>query len=230
MRFAALAFGLATALLVVAPPQLPLEEVVVGGTVVRIPTPERGYLPTRRSAPALLAFSKSLITADVDLLELFVTTEDMARHLKEESPLLRRYMMVQVVRSVKATLFSNKDCATIKAGLKQQFGTIVEEQRDKISRILSSKSAVSDIGLPNVVPLGFCHETASSLVVLMLAKITNRASPDPRPRVMVAAAGFCLVKGKLVQLNVYSRYGAREDIDWVNVAVGNWLSDVVRAN
>jgi hypothetical protein len=54
--------------------------------------------------------------------------------------------------------------------------------------------------------------------------------PDAPPRYIVSSRTLLLVRGKALDLSVFSRYESAADLDWIRTATGRWIDELQRLN
>ncbi|MEX2273787.1 MAG: hypothetical protein WD690_20145 [Vicinamibacterales bacterium] len=191
---------------------------VVGDRVVVVPPP-RGYLDAAaRFESARKSFSAE--AGNLDLLAVFMTSEDVNAVSQGTPPALTMYATVKTIRPLKDRTFSPREFPAI---FKAAMGTmtadprLLEELSDRLGSTLS-------IGRP--LNLGIVESTATTTSVLQL----TRAAVGDATEIIATVSSLMLLNEKIVVITIFRKYANVSDLDTLRAFTTDWVDNIRRAN
>jgi hypothetical protein len=82
-------------------------------------------------------------------------------------------------------------------------------------------------GLAN--PLGMLRSEPEAASVLLGARLPSSREDAPR-RYLVSSRTLLLLRGKALELSVFSRYDSPADLEWLRGATERWVEELRRLN
>ena len=110
-------------------------EVDVGGVKIDVQAPNRFYEISSLSSETREIAEMGTPSTN-RLLAVFVSEEDLGRIVKSESPILERYILLQVSRRLEAANISNTDFQKLVTHFKDQQNVLFNKHKDKIDSLL----------------------------------------------------------------------------------------------
>jgi len=225
---AALAASLLSALLSALPPACAAAPFAVRlGTERIVLDSAPGFTDTTELAsPRLNAVSETLTPASNRIL-VFALSDDDVRRFTLGDPLdARRYMIAVTPRGLEQHRVSQEEFAAHVGESLQNLGAQL------VTPDLAKFLATQPIGQAYL--LAELKREPGTVSVLQVARYPDRPAAtfwaSPTPRYLCYTTTLFLVRGKILQIKVYSFYDTPSDIDWLKAITLRWQDELLRLN
>jgi len=196
--------------------------VKVGNETIEFSEP-KGFHEVTRISEQQKSIFESFTPPDQRLLGVFFTEDDIGRVLKNEAPMLQRYVILKVLRKREKTGINEIDFGRLKIYAKDNFDATgnslsarLAEQFSKSSNDLSELNGViQQINVDQIVPLGYFSETDHSLSSATFGRYTYSNSEAQGSYVLAFSSTFVYLQNKMLNLDIYSQYSNASDIEWL---------------
>jgi uncharacterized membrane protein YhaH (DUF805 family) len=211
-------------------------DVQIADQTIAIPTPA-GFSEISRISPETFRTFQAILPARSPLLAVFVSEADTGRLLRGEPAVLDQYMLVQSSGAVEKYTFTQSQFAEFRAGLRKQYEAM-DTRSESLDAALKkagetwSNKAGTEIGVAmnGGVFLGIDSETATTISASILTKYTISAGSQHIEQVMAGVSGTLLVKGKILNANVYRSYSGKDDLTRTREQSQSWIKSILAAN
>lgn len=197
----------------------------VGGERIILDAPpgfaDTGFL----ASPRLQDLAESTTSASNRILLFAITDADLRRFMGGDSYELRRYMLVVTPKGLE------RDQVT-----EAQFAALAADSL----RGLGAASPTADLrkhleGQPEgrAVLLSELKREPGLFSILQGTRLVFPATGffgSPRSALVLATTTLVRVRGKALQLAVYSSYDAPEDLNWITTTTERWVEELRRLN
>jgi len=181
---------------------------------------------TELASPRLSAVSESLTPASNRIL-VFALSDDDVRRFTLGDPLdAKRYMILVTPKGLEHQRLSQ-----------EQFGAQVGESLQNLGTQLDTPDLAKFLATQ---PVGKAYLLAElkrepgTVSVLQAARYPDRPAAtfweSPTPRYLCYTTTLFLVRGKILQIKVYSFYDSPADIDWLKAITRRWQDELLRLN
>jgi hypothetical protein len=176
-------------------------------------------------SPRLQELAESLATASDRVLLFALTDADLRAFMSGDPPAFRRYMVIATpVRLEKERVDS------------ALFATMVGDSMRAMGSAAGSDDYVKHLdtqpeGGPSL--LAELRRDADVVSVLQGARLLVRASKfweSDKWRYILSTNTMFLLRGKVLQLVIYSNYEGKQDLEWIRSTTQRWLEELVRLN
>jgi hypothetical protein len=195
--------------------------VQVGDTRLALDAPP-GFSDTQfTGSPRLSDIAESLTTASNKILLFALEDEDLRRFTQGDPIEVRRSMLIVTPRATQQDSLSLGSFRVLAAATLPQAGAPLAKG-DLVSYFdAQPQGRANPIGGLRAEP-----EVASMLFGTRLPA----ARDEERPRYMVSSRTLLLLRGKALDLSVFSRYESAADLEWVRGATERWVAELRRLN
>ncbi len=212
-------------------------EVDVGGVKIDVQAPNRFYEISSLSSETREIAAMGTPSTN-RLLAVFVSEEDLGRIVKGESPILERYILLQVSRRLEAENISNMDFQKLVTHFKDQQNVLFGKYKDKIDGLLEGAtkkmSEESDLllkmELGENISLGIFLEQPNAFGFANLMKYRVAVEGEELDSIVAGGSSFILTRGKMLFAYVYSVYETQDDVDWVRSKSKEWVNSLLVSN
>ncbi|MGE5129510.1 MAG: hypothetical protein ACM3IK_07760 [Sphingomonadaceae bacterium] len=222
---------LAALLLAAAPAWAAPFAVQLGGTRLGLDAPP-GFADTSfTGSPRLQEMGESLTSASNKILLFAISDSDLRAFSQGDTPLYRRYMIVVTPRDlvdqqVSTTQFSQLVADALRgvgpAAPDENYPAYLERQPAGQTALLAELhhgttmvSLLQGMRLPPLRQPG------------VIERLFDRKEPS---RYAISTSTLLLLKGKALNLSVFSGYDSPEDVDWIKATTRRWVADLERLN
>lgn len=209
-------------------------DVEITGQTIAIPAPV-GFSEIGKIAPDTFNLFKASLPDNIPLIAAFVSEADVGRLIRDERPVLDRYMLAQSI--MEELTLSESMFAELRAAMRKQYGATpldsnsINESLKKVGARLSEKAgAAFNVTLDRHVLLGIDAETATSISASMLVKTMISSGGESTERIFAGSQTVLLAKGRAIQLCVYRSYYGQKDLDWTRKQSQDWLKAILATN
>ncbi len=223
-RFAALAAFVALASGLGAQPARAAPFAVdLGGARVALDAPA-GFSDTAFIAsPRISEIAEALTSASNRILLFALSDADVRRFTLGDTPELRRYMLAVTPRGLERTSVSEQEFSIFVEGALRGLGT------PPTGTAYQAYMDTRPRGQPSV--LAELRKGPAAVAVIQGARMppaTRRA--DEPPRYLLSSTALMRIRGRALQLSVFSAFNTPEDFDWIRRTTTDWMDDLERLN
>lgn len=202
--------------------------VQVGEARIALDAPP-GYADTTfTGSPRLQELSELLTSASHRILLFALSDADLRRFTVGDTPELRRYMLAVTPK----TLERERATPVI-------FQRAVEDSRRELGAPPPKDADLGDYLVaqkPGVTVLLAELRTEPSVVSFLQgtklapARRTTFFAPEEKTQYLLSSTSLLLVRGKVLQLSVFTLYDTDADLDWIRSITARWIEDLQRLN
>ena len=202
--------------------------VQVGEARIALDTPP-GYSDTTfTGSPRLQELSEMLTSASNRILLFAISDADLRRFTVGDTPELRRYMMAVTPKSVERERATPAIFQRVIEDVRRELGVPAPEGADYGDYLAGQSPGLT-------VLLSELRKEPSVVSFLQGTRLppSRRAplfGPEEKPQFLLSSTTFLLVRGKTLQLSVYSQYDSSVDVDWIRGITTRWVEDLQRLN
>lgn len=181
---------------------------------------------TELASPRLAAVSESLTPASNKILVFALSDDDVRRFTLGDPVDIRRYMIAVTPRGLEHQRVSQ-----------ELFSTHVGDSLQNLGPVLEVPDLVKFL---EKEPIGKAYLLAElkrepgTVSVLQATRLPDRPATtfwgSPTPRYLCYTTTLFLVRGKILQIRVYSFYDSPFDIEWLKVMTQRWQDELMRLN
>jgi len=209
----------------------------VGGTEISIPAPEGFHEISKLSSETRDHF-ETFTPPDNRLLGVFLLEEDLGLLMKDETPDVRRYMLLQSYRKLEDYDLSRREFDELADSIKEQNNSLMQEVKREVESLLAATSEkLSEeyqtsvaFQVSNSVPLGVFLERRNAIGYANLTKYETAIEDEVENSTMIMSISLLRLKNRLLYAYVYERYETQESIDWVRKTSTQWAKAMLEAN
>jgi len=196
--------------------------VQVGETRIGLDAPP-GFADTGfTGSPRLMEFAEALTPASNKILLFAISDADLRRFTLGDTPELRRYMIAVTPKGLERERVSPA-----------AFGAFV---RDSLAA-LGSPPAAGDLQkyLDSQPPgktslLAELRRDPDVVSVLQGTRAPAQRRSSEAPQYALSTTTLMLLRGKALNLSVYTLYENAADLDWVRATTARWVDEIARLN
>jgi len=181
---------------------------------------------TDLASPRLSSVSESLTPASNRILIFALSDDDVRRFTLGDPVDIRRYMILVTPKGLEHQRLSP-----------EQFSAQVAESLQNLGPLLTAPDTVKFL---EKEPMGKAHLLAelkrepNTVSVLQASRYLDRPATtfwgSPTPRYLFYTTTLFLLRGKLLQIRVYSFYESPGDIEWLKAVTQRWQDELLRLN
>lgn len=168
-------------------------------------------------SPRLLELAESITSPSNRILLFALDDGDVRRFSVGDSPELRRYMIAVTPKGLERERVSPPAFQAFAADSLRELGAA--PQGDDLRAYLDRQPAGRGALLAEL------RRDPQVVSVLQGA----RASPR-EPRYLLSSTTLMLIRGKVVNLSVYTLFDRDADLEWIRAATARWVDDLQRLN
>jgi len=202
-------------------------------------SPPQGFSDVSLVSQDVLAFFQSIYQGDSKLISAYINQKDAKDLLEGKDPELENYIVVLSLESLKDFNMTKNKFSELRSSYHENYDTIYQElmkRSDKFknngSRILSEHFDVDImIEIGGVVPLGIDYETVSSIIMSQLMQGDRYIDGGELEHIIAATTtAVLLVKGRVINLQIYSLYKNESDLKWTRSTAITWANQILDSN
>jgi hypothetical protein len=196
--------------------------VQVGDARIALDAPA-GFADTSfTGSPRLQELAESLTSPSNKILLFAISEGDLRRFSLGDAPELRRYMLAVTPKELEREHVSRKTFGSLAAAALRDLGEALPPDKsfgEHFDRQPPGKPAV----------LGELRRDAEVLSMVVGARVEapRRAA---KPQYVVSSTTLMLVRGKAINLAVFSAYETPTDLEWVRSVTARWIDELQRLN
>lgn len=173
-------------------------------------------------SPRLQELAETLTSASNRILLFAISDADLRRFTLGDTPEFRRYMMVAIPRVLEREHMTRGAFAALAEESLLGLGNPASATGDPIALLN---------GLPEGQPtvLAQLRKDAEAVSVLQGTRLPP-AARSGKPLYGLATLSLVLLRGKPLNLSVYSTYESAADLEWIRSATVRWIDELQRLN
>jgi hypothetical protein len=195
--------------------------VQVGETRIGLDAPPGFADTTSTGSPRLQELGEQLTSASNRVLLFAVSDGDLRRFTLGDPLDLRRYMVVVTARATERERMSESGFKAMVADAVREFGPLPAAAAD-LQKYLESQppGAVSLLA-----ELRKDHEALS-----VLQGTRSKGKLFERSKYLLSTSSVVLLRGKVLNLSVYTQYDDPADLEWIRITTARWIDELKRLN
>jgi hypothetical protein len=174
-------------------------------------------------SPRLLELAESLTSASNRILLFALEDADVRRFSLGDSPELRRYAIVVTPKSLESARVQLSAFQGLVADALREVGPPVPASSD-VRRYLDGQPR----GQPAL--LAELRKDQDVVAVLQSARLPDAPRSRDAPRYLLSTMTMMLVRGKALNLAIYTSYAADADLEWIRGTTLRWIEELQRLN
>lgn len=174
-------------------------------------------------SPRLLELAESLTSASNRILLFALEDADVRRFSLGDSPELRRYVIVVTPKSLESARVQLSAFQGLVADALREVGPPVPASSD-VRRYLDGQPR----GQPAL--LAELRKDQDVVAVLQSARLPDAPRSRDAPRYLLSTMTMMLVRGKALNLAIYTSYAADADLEWIRGTTLRWIEELQRLN
>lgn len=195
--------------------------VQLGDTRVALDAPPGFSDVQATGSPKLLDLAESLTSASNRILLFALEDGDVRRFNVGDTPELRRYSIVITPRGLERERLSPEAFKTFVADSLRELGAL-PDAKQKLRTYLDAQPR----GRPSL--LAELRRDSGVVSILNGARLPDRERMPPR--YLLASTTLLLVRGKALNMGVYTAYDDDADLEWIRATTLRWIDELRRLN
>jgi hypothetical protein len=195
--------------------------VQVGETRLALDTPP-GFTDVQATgSPRLLELAEQLTAASNKILIFALEDSDVRRFNVGDSPELRRYVIAVTPRELQ----------TARVTLSAFHGLVADATRD-LGKLPDPKEPLRtylDTEPRRAKLLAELRRDQDVVSIIQGARLPDRSRNEP-PRYLLSSTTLMLVRGKALNLALYTLHNGPEDVEWLRAATLRWIEELQQLN
>src|SRR3954469_3661746 len=172
-------------------------------------------------SPRLLELAEALTPAANRILLFALEDGDVRRFSVGDAPELRRYVIAVTPKGLEHERVSAAAFRTFVADSLRELGDIVPAGNLRAHLDAQPRGQAS--------LLAQLRNDAEAVSVLQGARLPEVRKDSP-PRYILSTTTLLLVRGKALNVQVFSRYENEDDVQWIRTASSRWIDELQRLN
>lgn len=187
-----------------------------------------GYADTTfTGSPRLQELAESLTSASNRILLFALSDADLRRFSVGDPPELRRYMVVATPRALERERIGAAAFERLAADAMRRFTPLPQDS--DIAKALEAQPVGQASGLAEL------RRDPAVLSLLRGSRLAPTRIPrlfgsDERQNFMLSSSTLMLVRGKALELQVFTAYESAQDAAWVRSVTARWVDELQRLN
>ena len=182
---------------------------------------------TAIASPRLQELAEALTTASNRILLFALADEDLRRFTQGDAPALRRYMIAVTPKGLEHERVTPELFGTFVADSLRELGTTAPEGVD-FRKYLESRPQ----GQPAL--LAELHREPERVSILQGGRLPSPPhglfEREKPAAYALSTTTLLLVRGKALNLGVYTAYDSPADLEWIRVNTTRWVEELRRLN
>jgi hypothetical protein len=196
--------------------------VQLGDTRVGLDAPPGFSDTTFTGSPRLQELAEVLTSASNRILLFAISDGDLRRFTAGDTPDYRRYMIAVTPKGLERDRVSASAFQAFVADSLRELGTGPADAN--YAKFLDAQP-VGKVSL-----LAELRKDPEVVSVLQGARLPGQGRYNEPPRYLLSSTTLLLLRGKALNLSVYSAYDAPADLDWIRATTTRWVEELQRLN
>lgn len=177
------------------------------------------------SSPRLQELAESLTSASNRILVFAMTDADLRRFMAGDRPDLRRYVAVATPKGLERERVSEAQFRNFVADSLRELGAPAAATATDFRKLLEAQP----VGRASL--LAELKKEPNLVSILQGARLPSEGGMfNPKPVYLLATTTLFLLRGKALQLAVYSGYDSPDDVGWITTVTARWIEELQRLN
>jgi hypothetical protein len=195
--------------------------VQVGDSRVALDAPPGFSDVQANGSPRLLELAEALTSAANRILLFALEDGDVRRFSVGDAPELRRYVIAVTPKGLEHERVTAAAFRTFVADSLRELGDVVPAGNLRAHLDAQPRGQAS--------LLAQLRNDAEAVSVLQGARLPEVRKDSP-PRYILSTTTLLLVRGKALNVQVFSRYENDDDVQWIRTASSRWIDELQRLN
>jgi len=199
----------------------------VGDSRIGLDAPPGFSDTTFTGSPRLQELAEALTSASNRILLFAISDADLRRFTQGDSPELRRYMIAVTPKGLERERVTAAMFATFVSDSLQELGTPPPAGAD-YRKYLDSKQG------GQAALLARLRNDTDVVSVLQGTRVPAASqglfAPEKPAQYLLSTTTLVLLRGKALNLTVYTGYDGAGDLDWIRVTTARWVEELKRLN
>jgi hypothetical protein len=196
--------------------------VQLGETKLALDTPPGFSDVTATGSPRLLDLAESLTSASNRILLFALEDGDVRRFSVGDSPELRRYVIAVTPRELQSARVTASAFRALVAESMRDLGPLPDPASELRAYLDAHKGRVS--------LLGELRKEQDVVSLVQGARLPDPPRSREPPRYLLSSATLMLIRGKALNLSLYTLHNGPEDIEWLRSTTLRWIDELQRLN
>ncbi len=192
----------------------------VGKASVVLPPPA-GFEEVSRTAPQLAQMGRQMTAQSNRFVALYMPAGFVERLQRGEMADLNRYMSVQTIRATEKMVYEGSAIAELFSTVRREMTTSLTTQNFDQGGV-----AVQRQGAAGAI----FDETPYSISAIHTVNFNATVGGENRAGQMVTATTFAIIKGKVLNIVVFTPYTSPRDLQWAKDTTTAWVRDIAQVN
>lgn len=181
-----------------------------------------GFADTQfTGSPRLQELGESLTSASNRVLLFALSDADLRRFTLGDPLELRRYMVVVTARATERERMSESGFKALVADSVRELGPLPPATPD-LQKFLESQP-------PGAVSL-LAELRKDSDALSVLQGTRSKGKLFERSKYLLSTSSVVLLRGKVLNLSVYTQYDDPADLEWIRITTARWIDELKRLN
>lgn len=195
--------------------------VQVGDTRLALDTPP-GFADVQATgSPRLLDLAEQLTAASNKILIFALEDSDVRRFNVGDSPELRRYVIAATPRELQTARVTRSAFDGLVADAMRDLGT-PPDPKLALRTYLDAEPRRAKL-------LAELRKDQDVVSIIQGARLPERSRGEP-PRYLLSSTTLMLIRGKALNLALYTLHGGPEDVEWLRAATLRWIEELQQLN
>jgi hypothetical protein len=174
-------------------------------------------------SPRLQELAESLTSASNRILMFALTDADLRRFTVGDPLEARRYAVAVTPRGLERERITSRTFGTFVSDSLREFGKPAPEGAADYRKILDASD-----GRP--VMLAELRKDPDVVSVLQGARLPMIEGKSDAPKYMLTTTTLILLRGKALNLGIFTSYDSPADLDWIRALTARWIEEMQRLN
>lgn len=206
------------------------DKIKVGDTFIDLPIPS-GFVKIDETRKILYESAKKMCPESNTLLAYYLSAEDYANFLANQSSSFDKYIFVEVFNGLKGKQVGSKDYRQFLNSFKKEYIDKFQKDLEKGGMQAAENLSKIDENLKmeniKMLPFGICYESENSISYGILSKCTFAVNDESSTDYIVAAiSSITKVDQKPIFLYSYQTYKSAEDINSLKALNTSWVKEI----
>lgn len=192
----------------------------VGKASIVLPPPT-GFEEVSRTAPQLARMGRQMTAQSNRFIALYMPEGFVDRLKRGETADLNRYMSVQTIRATENMVYEGSAIAELFSTVRREMTTSLAQQDFNQGGV-----AVQRQGAAGAI----FDETPYSISAIHTVNFNAEVGGQNRAGQMVTATTFAVIKGKVLNIVVFTPYTSQRDVQWAKDTTTAWVRNMAHVN
>jgi len=175
-------------------------------------------------SPRLLELAEALTSASNRILLFALEDADVRRFNVGDTPVLRRYVIAVTPKGLESARVNLTTFQRMAADSLRELGSAPPADSTYRSYLDGQPR-----GRPSL--LAELRRDQDTISVLQGMRLPDPQQQRPRePQYMVSTTTLMLIRGKALNVALYSTYGSDADVDWIRATTERWVQEIQQLN